>query len=234
MDFDNKTADRYCNNVISWHDEMADYIRSNDPFNHLVTTSIGSSDPDKYLYKNAFRSLDFVQEHKYFAIQKAKSKEQSSYQLYQISVTTDALYPNKPLYIGEFGFGKHLVLTVRLALSLCHIGHTHIHQIDGIVHIWTMLALGITCLELAEGLDGKREILEFLVDDDTFVVEPFLDEFVGSLFLVVGERNLCQIILRLVRIVGILVFCGGFFSGMRTCSGSSAIACLYSSSVMCI
>ena len=106
MDFDNKTADRYCNNVISWHDEMADYIRSNDPFNHLVTTSIGSSDPDKYLYKNAFRSLDFVQEHKYFAIQKAKSKEQSSYQLDQISVTTDALYPNKPLYIGEFGFGK--------------------------------------------------------------------------------------------------------------------------------
>ena len=128
----------------------------------------------------------------------------------------------------EFGLGKHLVLTVRLALALGHIGHTHIHQIDGIVHIWTMLALGITSLELAEGLDGKREVLEFLIDDDALVVKTFLDEFVGSLFLVIGERNLCQVIFRLVRIVGILVVGSCTFFGRRNFSGrlgGKAVGC---------
>ena len=83
-----------------------------------------------------------------------------------------------------------------------------------------MLALGITCLKLSECLDGKREVLQLLVDDDTFIVEPLLDEFIGCLLLLVGERNLCQVIGWLVRVVCILVLLCCFFFGRRCFSGS--------------
>ena len=115
----------------------------------------------------------------------------------------------------KFGFGQHLVLLDHVASSLSPVTHSHIHQIDGIVHVGTVLAFGIAYLELSESLDGKREVLQLFVDDDAFVVEPFLDEFVGCLFLFVSKRNLCQVILWLVWVVGILVLCCSFFVGRR-------------------
>jgi hypothetical protein len=106
MDFDKDAVDRYRNIVIDWHDEMASYIHANDPFGHLVSSSMGSTDPEKYLFHHCFNSLDFVQHHNYFNVQKAKSKEQPSYQMYLRSIEAHDFYPQKPFFIGEFGFGK--------------------------------------------------------------------------------------------------------------------------------
>lgn len=106
MSYDKEAVNQYRNGTIEWHKEMADFIRSNDPFGHPVSTSLGNSGKEHDLYDRIFNSLDFVMEHNYYSIRKAKSKEQTSYQLYLSSSRTRDVYPDKPFFIGEFGFGN--------------------------------------------------------------------------------------------------------------------------------
>lgn len=92
-------------NIVQWHSQMADYIRSIDPYQHPLSTSLGSGKDIAILY-DAFDPLDIVQEHNYQNIQKAASKEQFSHILYQESEKARENYPNKPFFMGEFGFGQ--------------------------------------------------------------------------------------------------------------------------------
>ena len=92
--------------VLAWHEEMAAYIRSIDPFNHCVSTSMGSKIDFPYLYSHLFGVLDFVQEHLYENIQNAESKRQLLYCLYKGVVTGHTKYPSTPFFFGEFGFGQ--------------------------------------------------------------------------------------------------------------------------------
>ena len=105
MDFDKEAFDKYCKTVTQWHSDMARHIRSNDPFHHPVTTSIGH-DVEKKLFNSVYRDLDIVQGHHYANVQKAKSIEQVSHNLYLSSLEAHKTYPNKPFFIGEFGFGN--------------------------------------------------------------------------------------------------------------------------------
>ena len=93
-------------NIVKWHGDMADYIRSNDPFNHLISTSLGTFNEKEYIGRNIYQKLDIVQYHTYGNIQKAKSKEQRTRQLFEKFGTYRPLYPNKPIFCGEFGFGQ--------------------------------------------------------------------------------------------------------------------------------
>lgn len=92
-------------NIVQWHAQMADYIRSIDPYQHPISTSLGSYKDISTLYK-AFDYMDIVQEHNYQNIQKAVSKEQFSYVLYRESNKARENYPDKPFFMGEFGFGQ--------------------------------------------------------------------------------------------------------------------------------
>lgn len=92
-------------NIVQWHSQMADYIRSIDPYRHLISTSLGSGKDLSTLLKT-FDDMDFVQEHNYQNIQKAASKEQFTQVLYQASVKARESYPDKPFFMGEFGFGQ--------------------------------------------------------------------------------------------------------------------------------
>ena len=91
--------------IIRWHEEMSEFIRSIDPYHHLISTSTGSSKWHE-LYAGVFEKLDFVQKHDYQNIQKASSKEQISAVLYRHSLTASEQYPDKPFFMGEYGFGQ--------------------------------------------------------------------------------------------------------------------------------
>lgn len=105
MDLDKQAYDKYCDIVTQWHNDMARYVRSNDPFHHLVTTSIGY-ESESILFDRIFNDLDIVQFHHYANVQKARSKEQISHQLYLASLKEQRVYPKKLFFIGEFGFGS--------------------------------------------------------------------------------------------------------------------------------
>lgn len=105
MDLDKQAYDKYCDIVTQWHNDMARYVRSNDPFHHLVTTSIGY-ESESILFDRIFNDLDIVQYHHYANVQKARSKELISHQLYLASLKEQRVYPKKLFFIGEFGFGS--------------------------------------------------------------------------------------------------------------------------------
>lgn len=92
-------------NMVQWHAQMADYIRSIDPYHHPVSTSLGSGKDISTLY-NAFDYMDVVQDHNYQNIQKSASKEQFTYVLYRETEKNRERYSDKPFFMGEFGFGQ--------------------------------------------------------------------------------------------------------------------------------
>ena len=97
---------RVQHDIITWHSEMADYLRSIDPFGHPITTSIGSVKGDNLLLPEAFKDLDIAQDHNYQNIQKAQSSQQFSHILLNKSDTWRRHCPKKPFFMGEFGFGQ--------------------------------------------------------------------------------------------------------------------------------
>ena len=92
--------------IVSWHKEMANYTRSIDPFKHPLTTSCTTFDAKKHLDNHVFKALDITQWHSYGNIQKAVSKEQRAHRPYEKQIEVFQMYPRKPFFIGEFGFGQ--------------------------------------------------------------------------------------------------------------------------------
>ncbi len=72
--------------IEAWHKEMADYIRSIDPYHHMVTTSSEMTQP------NLWSAMDYYQPHTYPANVLA-------------SVAGTPLPTDKPAFYGEFGPG---------------------------------------------------------------------------------------------------------------------------------
>lgn len=77
--------------VASWHSTMATWLKSQDPFHHLVTTS--TSGDDSVLWK--VNALDFTQIHSYGATDPASGLATAAQQL-------QARY-QRPVLIGEYG-----------------------------------------------------------------------------------------------------------------------------------
>ncbi|MBR4391027.1 MAG: DUF5060 domain-containing protein [Bacteroidales bacterium] len=92
--------------IADWHDEMATYIRSVDPYRHLISTSLGKVKGMKTLYSKVFTTLDVVQNHNYQNIQKYNPIEQFTYLLFNASREARLLYRYKPFFMGEYGFGQ--------------------------------------------------------------------------------------------------------------------------------
>ena len=93
--------------VVDWHVKMARLFSEQDPYHHLITTSMGSTSGLEDLEKKLFREMDLVQRHCYQNIQKAKSKEQTSQKLFEVTENLRDTYPLKPVFIGEYGFGSN-------------------------------------------------------------------------------------------------------------------------------
>ena len=106
MDLNNLSQAQFQTIVVRWHEEMAGYLRSQDPFHHLITTSMGGTKGWEPLNETLYRSMDFAQLHNYQDIHKAQSKSQFSQILYNISNEERKLYPTLPVFVGEFAFGQ--------------------------------------------------------------------------------------------------------------------------------
>jgi len=76
--------------VVGWHYEMSRYLKENDPYNHLVTTSISHRDIPGL---NSIEYIDLNQMHIY--------KHTSSIPL---EIWRNIYLYNKPYVIGEFGY----------------------------------------------------------------------------------------------------------------------------------
>ncbi len=85
VQFTDAARDGHWNDVGAWHDEMAAYLKSIDPYHHLVTTS---SELDKPIWRN----MDYYQPHGYPADVGAM-------------VASLKLPGDKPCFYGEIGFG---------------------------------------------------------------------------------------------------------------------------------
>lgn len=84
-------------NIINWHSEMAQYIRANDSYDHLITTSFAHEYNDATMW--ALPDMDFTQTHYYFnaanlerVLAKGVKKYIEEY--------------GKPTLTGEFGLGN--------------------------------------------------------------------------------------------------------------------------------
>ncbi len=79
--------------VVTWHDKMADYITSIDPFDHLITTSSDTSGFDAVW---SLDNIDVIQVHHYGT---------ETIAFFTNTATRLASY-GKPIIMGEFGVGR--------------------------------------------------------------------------------------------------------------------------------
>lgn len=91
------------NAIIDWHNDMAALIRSLDPHQHPITSSVVSLSTMPDLKDLVFDQLDIVQDHNYQNLQKANSKDQMSQVLLNKSNEMRERYPDKPCFMGEYG-----------------------------------------------------------------------------------------------------------------------------------
>jgi hypothetical protein len=84
---------------LPWHKEMADYLRSIDPFGHLITTSFwGHTGPEEFW---KLENIDLVQTHCYTNNDANVAEQVRNYCLHQWE-----RFP-KPHIFGEFGIRSH-------------------------------------------------------------------------------------------------------------------------------
>jgi hypothetical protein len=76
------------NEIVNWHQEMADYLKSIDPYHHLVTTSLSHRNMDS-LFR--IKNIDFTETHLYGRTGK----------IHQIADSMTTRF-NKPYVAGEF------------------------------------------------------------------------------------------------------------------------------------
>jgi hypothetical protein len=85
--------------VANWHKEMGEYIRKNDPYNHLISTSF-SHDNNQPLIWN-LPEMDVVQAHNYGG---SKNLARGSLEM---TLELKMAFPDKPMFISEYGTDFH-------------------------------------------------------------------------------------------------------------------------------
>lgn len=82
--------------VANWHAEMAAFLKDNDPYEHLVTTSYADDQYDPAVWHNP--DIDFTQTHYYINVPNPERTYSKGIKNYLTSF-------QKPTLVGEFGLG---------------------------------------------------------------------------------------------------------------------------------
>ena len=104
----------YKTQIKDWHQEMAQYLKSKDPFRHLITTSYAHDDQDPATWN--LPEIDFTQTHYYNGSPNVETVLVNGLKSYLGQF-------NKPTYTGEFG-----VNTTQSNLSTSDPNGIHIHN----------------------------------------------------------------------------------------------------------
>lgn len=91
--------------VAAWHDEMAAFLRAQDTYDHLVTTSHDELDSGVY------RAMDFLQPHLYAANLPAVVRE----------LPPGLAGERRVVFYGEFGFDRDRVPAADVAAGVLHV-----------------------------------------------------------------------------------------------------------------
>lgn len=108
VDFDQKKAESFTDDLVSWTNEMASHLRSLEPYGHIVTTSIATNKTTPRLYDQIFKKLDMAQKHSYFDMHKATPKEHGAFRLQKACNERRKIHPSKPFFFGEYAFSQRL------------------------------------------------------------------------------------------------------------------------------
>ena len=108
VDFDTKKAEPFTDDLVNWTNEMNSYLRSVDPYDHIVTTSIATQKTTPRLYDQIFKELDMAQKHCYYDMHKATPKEHCALRLLKTCNDRRQIFPNKPFFFGEYAFSQRL------------------------------------------------------------------------------------------------------------------------------
>ena len=107
--------DQHREDIMAWHAEMATYLKSIDPYGHLVTTSFAKAENDPLVWVNP--DMDITQTHHYLNTPNLERALVSSTRTYLTEY-------EKPTLNGEFGLGP--------ASSLRNIDPDGIHIHNGL------------------------------------------------------------------------------------------------------
>ena len=89
--------------VVAWTEEMARYLKANDPYRHLVTTSLGLLTSWDELWE--LEDIDFVQIHAYLPQpETARTAEEKDAVLAVLRAGHRAARYGKPYHVAEFGY----------------------------------------------------------------------------------------------------------------------------------
>ena len=170
--FENRKGD-----VAAWHIRMADFIRSIDPYQHLISTSYAQDHFDPALWQDA--SMDFTQTHYYLGISNLE-------RTLARGVKTYAQEYHKPTINGEFGIttsGVDLTTTDRQGI--------HVHN-----SLWASLFAGafgagmtwwwdsyIAPNNLYYHFDGLGRLAPELIEADFTPADVFIQGAAGDLVI---------------------------------------------------
>ena len=101
-----------------------------------------------------------------------------------------------PLALGiiSFQFVKPAIGHLRVSLA-------HIQQVEMIEHIVHLLIRRILVGESSQLPFTKRKIVQLIFEDDTAMMQTIHNNKVGSLYLLLGERDILQIVFPFVGVV---------------------------------
>jgi hypothetical protein len=85
--------------VANWHQEMGDYIRKQDPFHHLISTSFAHENNQPLIW--TLTEMDVIQAHNY------GGSENLATGALRMTAELKRAFPEKPMLISEYGTDFH-------------------------------------------------------------------------------------------------------------------------------
>ncbi len=118
----NNTAQK--TNIANWHDAMSQYIKSIDPYQHLITSST-SGDNELLTLMNRCNAMDLLEFHVY-------DNDPITAMNTQIKTLQKSI--SKPLLCGEFGIGSSATVSNNLLRKI--IWNSYMHRVPAFYWYW--------------------------------------------------------------------------------------------------